>query len=277
MKKIFVAIMLTGLLSGCHFLSEREHENVMKIPQNMYNLDKKDKDLAKSDRALQAKAEKIEKKQASLERADKRVSSKVSTLDKDVKELKTTVNEMKENMKKQIEEQQVTIQQMSENSVKVTLQDQLVFNKRSVQITRDGRRLLNDFAKSVQDAGFPVHIRIVGHTDNLPISKFQRADFLDNWELSADRAAAVARYLIWAGKLDATSMHVEGRADTQPVVANTSEKNRAQNRRVELYMEHAKHDVNAASMAANPCEAALNPCASNNPCAGKEPEVTPIM
>jgi len=277
MKKIFVAIMLIGLLSGCHFLSEREHESVMKIPQNMYNLDKKDKELAKNDHALQTKAEKIEKQQASLERADKRVSSKVSTLDKDVKELKTTVTEMKVSMKKQIEDQQVTIQQMSESSVKLTLQDQLVFNKRSVHITRDGRRLLNDFAKSVQNAGSPVHIRIVGHTDNLPISKFQRTEFLDNWELSADRAAAVARYLIWAGKLDPSSMHVEGRADSQPVVANTSEKNRAQNRRVELYMEHAKNDDSIATISDNPCAVVINPCASNNPCADKEPEVTPVM
>ncbi|MDQ6979596.1 MAG: OmpA family protein [Mariprofundaceae bacterium] len=257
----------------------------MKIPQNMYNLHKADKELATNDHTLQSKAEKIEKEQASLERADKRVSSKVTTLDKDVKELKTTVSEMKESMKAQIKDQQVTIQQMSESTVKLTLQDKLVFNKRSVHITRDGRRLLNNFAKSVQNSGYPVHIRIVGHTDNLPISKFQRTEFLDNWELSADRAAAVARYLIWAGKLDPTSMHVEGRADSQPVVPNTSEKNRAQNRRVELYMEHAKNDVNMPPvMSNNPCSVAVNPCASNNPCgmttnpcADKEPEVTPIM
>ncbi len=286
MKKIFASIFIISLLSGCHFISEKEHESVMKIPQTVYNLNKTDQKLEKSDTELRKKAATIEKQQASLKRADKRVVTKVSSLGKDVKALKTTVTELKDSMKKQIDAQAVEIKQLSEHTVKLTLQDKLVFNKRSVHITRAGRHLLNDFAKAVQNAGSPVHIRIVGHTDDLPISKFQRAEFLDNWELSADRAAAVARYLIWAGKLDGAMMHVEGRADTQPVVANTSNENRAQNRRVELYLEHASFADASASMndtMVNPCQmnaAANNPCTvKKNPCQSqkKEPEVTPIM
>jgi len=286
MKKIFAYVFIISLLSGCHIISEQEHESVMKIPQTVYNLNKTDQKLEKSDTELRKKTEKIEKQQASLKRADKRVVTKVSSLGKDVKALKTTVVELKDSMKKQIDAQAVEIKQLTDHSVKLTLQDKLVFNKRSVHITRAGRHLLNDFAKAVQNSGSPVHIRIVGHTDDLPISKFQRTEFLDNWELSADRAAAVARYLIWAGKLDPAMMHIEGRADTQPVVANTSDENRAQNRRVELYLEHASlTDANNVAMdetSANPCQmsAVANPCAANkNPCQSqkKEPEVTPIM
>ncbi|MDQ6974957.1 MAG: OmpA family protein [Mariprofundaceae bacterium] len=281
MKKIFSYIFIISLLSGCHIISEREHESVMKIPQTVYNLNKTDQALLKSNGELRKKAEKIEKEQATLKRSDQRVVTKVSSLGKDVKVLKTTVAELKVSMKKEIEAQKVEIKQLSEHTAKLTLQDKLVFNKRSVHITRAGRHLLNDFAKVVVNAASPIHIRIVGHTDDLPISKFQRNEFLDNWELSADRAAAVARYLIWAGKLDGSMMHIEGRADTQPVVPNTSNKNRSQNRRVELYLENASFvaankQMDQTSSGANPC--ATNPCATKkNPCQKREPEVTPIM
>lgn len=277
MKKIFTCIFIVSLLSGCHIISEREHENVMKIPQTVYNLNQTDKKLTKSDAELRKKTEKIEKQQATLKRADKRVVTKVSSLGKDVKALKSTVTELEDSMKKQIEAQEVEIKQLSEHTVKLTLQDKLVFNKRSIHITRAGRRLLNDFAKAVENSAAPVHIRIVGHTDDLPISKFQRTEFLDNWELSADRAAAVARYLIWAGKLDPSMMHVEGRADTQPVVPNTSKENRSQNRRVELYLENARFsDISSSDI--KPTPVMDNPCmVDKNPCQKREPEVTPIM
>ncbi len=283
MNKLILFVLAASFLSGCHFLSEREHENVMKIPLNMHNLHKTDRELAKSDAELRKKTEKLEKEQKKLARADKRVVKKVESLDKEVKTLgrevkkmKETVDELKDGMHQQIEAQQVEIQQLSEHAVKLTLQDKLLFNKRSVQIKREGRRLLNKFVEAVKEAGSPVHIRIVGHTDDLPISKFQRTEFLDNWELSADRAAAVARYLIWAGHLDPSMMHIEGRADTQPLVPNTSEKNRAQNRRVELFLEHSF--AQSSPMVRE--EGMANPCAgfgAGNPCAGGEPEVTPVM
>ncbi len=271
MKKLILSVLVVSFLPACHFLSEREHENVMKIPFNMYNLNKKDKALEKSDQELREKTSKLEKEQKALVRSHKRVEKTLKEQGKKLKKIEATVNELNDSMKKQVEQQQVKIQQLSEHAVKLTLQDTLMFNKRSVQIKREGRHLLNDFARAVKNAGTPVHIRIVGHTDDLPISKFQRNEFLDNWELSADRAAAVARYLIWAGKLDKSMLHIEGRADTQPLVPNTSEENRAKNRRVELFVEQHGFESAATPVAANPCSPSVNARME------QEPEVTPVM
>ncbi|MFH1057663.1 MAG: OmpA family protein, partial [Pseudomonadota bacterium] len=69
-----------------------------------------------------------------------------------------------------------------------------------------------------------------GHTDDLPISTQQ---FASNWELSAARAAAVARALIAQG-LDENRVTIRGLADQNPRVANHDEVSRQQNRRVEI-------------------------------------------
>jgi len=73
-------------------------------------------------------------------------------------------------------------------------------------------------------------MRIEGNTDDLPIATSR---FPSNWELSTARALAVRQWLEEQG-VDAKRMSVAGFADNQPLVPNTSEKNRARNRRVEI-------------------------------------------
>jgi chemotaxis protein MotB len=73
-------------------------------------------------------------------------------------------------------------------------------------------------------------LQIEGHTDSLPIATPQ---FPSNWELSAARAAAVARVFIDAG-VAAPRVAVLGHADTRPVEPNDHAEGRARNRRVQL-------------------------------------------
>ncbi len=71
---------------------------------------------------------------------------------------------------------------------------------------------------------------VTGHTDDLPISTPQYAS---NWELSAARAAAVARALLAKG-LDKSRVTIRGLADQHPRLPNLDEYARQQNRRVEI-------------------------------------------
>ena len=72
-------------------------------------------------------------------------------------------------------------------------------------------------------------IQIVGHTDNLPIRSLR---FPSNWHLAKARADAVAALL--APPLRPDQLHVEGRADTEPLESNENAEGRNQNRRVEI-------------------------------------------
>jgi type VI secretion system protein ImpK len=78
----------------------------------------------------------------------------------------------------------------------------------------------------------PGRIRIVGHTDNVPI---RTARFASNWALSEARALTVGRLLVAAG-VDIGRVEIEGRADTEPLAANDTTAGRAANRRVEILL-----------------------------------------
>ena len=74
-------------------------------------------------------------------------------------------------------------------------------------------------------------VSVAGHTDDRPIGTKQ---FPTNWELSAARAAAVARELLKTKELERKRFHVIGHAETMPIRDNDSAENRAYNRRVEI-------------------------------------------
>ena len=74
-------------------------------------------------------------------------------------------------------------------------------------------------------------IQVTGHTDDIPIANHR---FRSNWELSAARAGAFVHTLSEEFNIDKKRFQVIGMADTKPLVPNTTEKNRAKNRRIEI-------------------------------------------
>ena len=73
-------------------------------------------------------------------------------------------------------------------------------------------------------------VLVSGHSDNIPMFSVK---FPSNWELSKARAEQVMNMLVNGMKVDVRFLS-EGRADKEPVVDNSTAKNRALNRRVEI-------------------------------------------
>ncbi|KTC86398.1 OmpA family protein [Legionella brunensis] len=82
----------------------------------------------------------------------------------------------------------------------------------------------------------PYPIALEGYTDNLPISTSQ---YPSNWELSAARAASVARMLTMFGVAQ-SRITVTGFGDQYPVADNATEDGRAKNRRVNMIIAKDK-------------------------------------
>jgi chemotaxis protein MotB len=79
-------------------------------------------------------------------------------------------------------------------------------------------------------------VRIVGHTDNVPISNAAtKAKHPTNWHLSAHRAISVGSALISDG-ISPTRVQVAGCGEYRPIVANPAKGGAAQNRRVEIFL-----------------------------------------
>jgi len=73
-------------------------------------------------------------------------------------------------------------------------------------------------------------VLVTGHTDDTPIRTIQ---FPSNWELSASRAASVARFLVTNG-VDAGRITIQGNSSYRPIAANDSMAHKQANRRVEI-------------------------------------------
>lgn len=86
-------------------------------------------------------------------------------------------------------------------------------------------------------ADVPGEIEISGHSDSQQISNEL---YRSNWDLSSQRAVAVAEELRRAPGFDEGRMEVVGRADTRPLSANQTAQDRARNRRVEISINQGK-------------------------------------
>jgi chemotaxis protein MotB len=86
-----------------------------------------------------------------------------------------------------------------------------------------------------------VGVVVAGHADNQPI---RDGRFASNWELSAARAAGVARYLVMDGH-PPTRIKVESYGEFQPIADNETPEGRARNRRVELF--YSREDIREAA------------------------------
>jgi len=82
-------------------------------------------------------------------------------------------------------------------------------------------------------ANFPTHdIYIIGHTDSDPI---RVSGWKDNLELSLQRAASVARYMIRQG-MSPKQLIAGGCGEHRPVASNSTSSGKARNRRVEFWV-----------------------------------------
>ena len=134
----------------------------------------------------------------------------------------------------------VRLQQLSEigqvelepdKAVRIILPGDLLFDTGRADLKPSALETLRQVADAVRITDYRVNV--VGHTDSVPMHSEK---FATNWELSAIRACAVARYLIEQTGLSPARFYISAHAYLQPVAPNDTPANRSANRRVELIM-----------------------------------------
>ncbi len=182
--------------------------------------------ISKEDlQVLQARADKADQLQAENARLKEEQAS-----------LRESVAELHTQLEQEIADKQILIEQNAQTgTIKVTMQQDILFPSGSYKIDQEGAAdILKKIVSSLDGENT---LRIVGHSDNLPVSKKWHDKFSDNWDLSARRAAEVARFLIWGAGFPASRIEVVGKAATEPVAENSTEEGRALNRRIELFIQ----------------------------------------
>ncbi len=112
----------------------------------------------------------------------------------------------------------------------ISLSDKMLFQSGKYQLNSGAETVLAKIAKIVNDYK-NYDILIEGHTDNVPIStKLLK----DNWDLSAMRATAIARYLQTDLRVDPSRITAGARSEYVPKASNETAAGRAVNRRTEI-------------------------------------------
>lgn len=114
------------------------------------------------------------------------------------------------------------------DKLRLDIPAQLTFDINRSDIRSSLYPVFNDIAKVLRDYEKTMLV-IAGHTDDTGAYQY-------NMNLSQARADSVKQYLI-AQNVQAIRLETKGYGPNYPIVPNTSESNRAQNRRVEIHIE----------------------------------------
>lgn len=119
--------------------------------------------------------------------------------------------------------------ELNNDGLEISIQDAVLFNTGEADVINKLSPLLLEISKMIR--GLDNEIKIVGHTDNVPI---KNEKFRSNWDLSAMRAINVMNFMVNSGKISEDRVSIQAYGEHMPKFQNTTEEGRAKNRRVEI-------------------------------------------
>lgn len=150
------------------------------------------------------------------------------------------MDNQEQEMRESLQGTGIEIQRSSENTLNLTMPSSITFGFDSAQLTPQAMSALDSVANVLNH--YPEsNITVTGHTDDIGSESY-------NLKLSDQRAGGVSNYLVQHG-VNYARITQKGMGKSMPKVPNTSDDNRAQNRRVELAIVATQ---SAAPQGANP-------------------------
>jgi chemotaxis protein MotB len=209
--------------------------------------EKLEADKGKEIDALKKDKASLEQQKSALEQQQAQSRKQIDALEQEKTKLLTVTQEDKsqydalvKNLTEEVQKGQLQVRQYKD-MLTVDVAEQMFFDSGRADLKDTGKEVLKKVAGALKGYEDKV-IRVVGHTDNVPI---KTRVFPSNWELSVARATTVVRYLQETG-IPPERMVASGRAEYQPVAENDTPDGRKKNRRIEITLV----DKNAATEAA---------------------------
>lgn len=128
-------------------------------------------------------------------------------------------------------DRKLVILRRTRDRLEIEIRTDILYSSGAAQLSTSASRVLVSLASIL--ARFPNPLRVEGFTDNRPI---RTSLYPSNWELSAARAASVARLFAEQG-VDRARLGIVGWSDVRPVADNATAGGRQRNRRVLIVVE----------------------------------------
>jgi chemotaxis protein MotB len=188
--------------------------------------------------SLQQQKGLLEKDKAALERDQAALRAQNEALDRERMKLLETSKQsqsqyeaLARELSQEVQKGQLQVRQYKD-MLTVDVAEQLFFDSGRATLKQTGKEVLKKVADAIK-AYDDKAIRVVGHTDNVPISGALQKTYASNWELSVARATTVVRFLQESG-IEPERLVATGRAEYAPIAENDSSEGRQKNRRIEI-------------------------------------------
>ena len=208
------------------------------LEQQVRNLESQRDSLEKQRDSLTKEKDSLTRENDSLAKQRDSLTEQVAALDAQRAQLQATEKQSEAhydallaNLSEELRKGQLQVRQLK-GMLTVDVAEQLFFDSGRANLKDTGKQVLQKVAESLKGYEDKA-IRIVGHTDNVPITKGLQKVFPSNWELSAARATTVVRFLQDAG-IAPERLVATGRAEYAPVSPNDTTEGRQKNRRIEI-------------------------------------------
>ena len=208
------------------------------LEQQVRNLESQRDSLEKQRDSLTKEKDSLTRENDSLTKQRDSLTQQVAALDAQRTQLQATEKQSEAhydallaNLSEELRKGQLQVRQLK-GMLTVDVAEQLFFDSGRANLKDTGKQVLQKVAESLKGYEDKA-IRIVGHTDNVPITKGLQKVFPSNWELSAARATTVVRFLQDAG-IAPERLVATGRAEYAPVSPNDTTEGRQKNRRIEI-------------------------------------------
>lgn len=234
MKQLFRFFLISGLLlTGCVSTStfeQKESELTACRKQAAESATQAKNDLAECTSAraqLETRLQTMEQELATYRQAAAAQQRLVDTL-------QTQEADLRQRLSQELADKNVEIQQLK-GQVAVRMLDKIVFKSDSADIAPQGMEVLDKLANGIKDSSDVIRIEV--HTDDAPISDKLKAKYPTNWELSAARASAVARYFEKKHFIAPKRLESVGFSMYRPIAPNDTPENKQRNRRAEIVLK----------------------------------------
>jgi chemotaxis protein MotB len=177
---------------------------------------------------------------ASLQKEKTSLQEQVAALEQHQRALETTSQQRQaqydalvNKLSKEVQSGQLKVRQY-QNMLSVEVAEQIFFDSGRAALKSSGKEVLKQVGEALKSYDKKI-IRVVGYTDNVPISQAIQNVYPTNWELSVARATNVVRFLQEVG-VPPERLVASGRGEYAPVAPNDTPEGRQKNRRIEIML-----------------------------------------
>jgi chemotaxis protein MotB len=215
------------------------------LQQNREALQKKEDELAATERKLSERSIAIGKLETDLQVQQQQMQQqqeRMLALENVLRQKDSVATALKKKVSDALlnfEGQGLTVH-LRNGKVYVSMEEKLMFASGSFVVDKRGAAALETLT-GILENNPDVSVLIEGHTDDVPYRG--SGQLADNWDLSCKRATSVVRLLLTGSTVDASRISAAGRAEFVPLQTDKTPEARAANRRIEVVLSPKLDEV----------------------------------